>query len=588
MKKFFFVITAMFFCIAGGMISCKKENVNKEKNDLNRNTQATSPQGGSSLTVPVGGNAYVTTLASGGTETVTATALTNWTNANSIFTAYFRLGTIGELTVKVKARSPSGNSSIKVNVNGSPFTVNITDTAYTLLDVGTVNITSAGYVTVALQGLSKTGANYGEVSDLVISGSSVASNVIFASNPVNFYWERRGAAPNLGYTTPSNTEWFYSEITVPNGEDALGSYYMANGFSGGYFGMQVNSPTKRIFLFSVWDPAVGKTTLVQKGDGVEYTTFAHEGSGGGGSLTYNWITGNTYGFLTHGVPDGLGNTLFSCWFYAPELSAWKFMGTWKRPNTNTYLTGVHSFLENYMDTYGYLSRKAIYGNQWARTASGTWTEVTTASYNGGHDERKDYAGGVVNGQFYMQTGGYFANFVETGVSFTKAASGQTPAVNLATLPTGTPNTDLPNGTYKIISALNNSSLLEAANGGTTDGTFVQLFSNTSPSVTHQQWVLTNVGSGYYKLQPLNAPTKAMDVSGGSSANGTQIQIYSANGSAAQKWKITDVGGGYYTFSPGNATSSVLDLNNAGTANGTKVQIYTSNGTNAQKFKLIAQ
>ena len=33
----------------------------------------------------------------------------------------------------------------------------------------------------------------------------------------------------------------YSEITVPEGSDIPGSYYMANGFSGGYFGMQSSS-----------------------------------------------------------------------------------------------------------------------------------------------------------------------------------------------------------------------------------------------------------------------------------------------------------------------------------------------------------
>ncbi|MNY16549.1 Glucan endo-1,3-beta-glucosidase precursor [compost metagenome] len=80
----------------------------------------------------------------------------------------------------------------------------------------------------------------------------------------------------------------------------------------------------------------------------------------------------------------------------------------------------------------------------------------------------------------------------------------------------------------------------------------------------------------------------MDVSGGSSANGSQIQIYTSNGTAAQKWKITTLSDGYYTLSPGNATTSALDLDNAGTANGTKVQIYSANGTIAQKFRFILQ
>ncbi|HEY1201073.1 MAG TPA: hypothetical protein VGE79_08840, partial [Niastella sp.] len=45
----------------------------------------------SEYTISMGGNAYVTTLASGSSETVTSTTLANWTNANSKFSAYFRL-----------------------------------------------------------------------------------------------------------------------------------------------------------------------------------------------------------------------------------------------------------------------------------------------------------------------------------------------------------------------------------------------------------------------------------------------------------------------------------------------------------------
>ena len=41
---------------------------------------------------------------------------------------------------------------------------------------------------------------------------------------------------------------------VPEGNDVLGSYFMANGFAQGYFGIQVNSPTERRILFSVWSP----------------------------------------------------------------------------------------------------------------------------------------------------------------------------------------------------------------------------------------------------------------------------------------------------------------------------------------------
>src|SRR5690606_40657805 len=71
-----------------------------------------------------------------------------------------------------------------------------------------------------------------------------------------FYWGRRGPSVHLSYTTPADKdiEYCYNEITVPEGEDVVGSYYMANGFGEGYFGIQVNSATERRILFSVWSP----------------------------------------------------------------------------------------------------------------------------------------------------------------------------------------------------------------------------------------------------------------------------------------------------------------------------------------------
>lgn len=60
-----------------------------------------------------------------------------------------------------------------------------------------------------------------------------------------FYWGRRGPSVHLSYPFADNiqAEWFYNEITVPVTQDVIGSYYMANGFGEGYFGIQVNSAT---------------------------------------------------------------------------------------------------------------------------------------------------------------------------------------------------------------------------------------------------------------------------------------------------------------------------------------------------------
>jgi hypothetical protein len=95
------------------------------------------------------------------------------------------------------------------------------------------------------------------------------------------------------------------------------------------------------------------------------------------------VAGNTYRFITRAHADGAGGTDYSAWFFAPETGVWKYIATWKRPATaNSYLTGVYSFLENFIDTNGYQERSADYGNQWARTNAGSWTEITTARFTG--------------------------------------------------------------------------------------------------------------------------------------------------------------------------------------------------------------
>jgi hypothetical protein len=117
---------------------------------------------------------------------------------------------------------------------------------------------------------------------------------------------------------------------------------------------------------------------------------------------------------------------------------WRYIATWKRPATVTYLTSNHSFLENFIDTNGYTGRRVQYGNQWARNANGTWSEVTTGRLTGDatvtNAQRMDYAGGLENGRFYLRNGGFFADYVPVNQNFTRPATGQQPTVDVNSLP----------------------------------------------------------------------------------------------------------------------------------------------------------
>ncbi len=74
--------------------------------------------------------------------------------------------------------------------------------------------------------------------------------------------------------------------------------------------------------------------------------------------------------------------------------------------------------------------------------------------------------------------------------------------------------------------------------------------------------------------------KCVDVAGGSSANGTAVQLYDCNGSAAQQWTVGSDG----TI---RALGKCLDVASGGTADGTPVQLYDCNGTAAQQWAVPA-
>ncbi|MGW1817569.1 lectin, partial [Streptomyces sp. NPDC002125] len=70
--------------------------------------------------------------------------------------------------------------------------------------------------------------------------------------------------------------------------------------------------------------------------------------------------------------------------------------------------------------------------------------------------------------------------------------------------------------------------------------------------------------------------KCADVAAGATANGTAVQLYDCNGTAAQKWTVGSDG----TI---RALGKCLDVASGGTADGTPVQLYDCNGTAAQQW-----
>jgi hypothetical protein len=203
-------------------------------------------------------------------------------------------------------------------------------------------------------------------------------------------------AEHFWWTPPKvaqkDVEWFYNEITVE--ESAPYTYFMANGFQGGYFGIQEHPGGLKYALFSVWD-AGSKVEIVDWGEGVKVGRFGAEGTGANSNFKFQWEIGKPVEFLVHAKvepprkPDGPTTTLYSGYLYLPDQGVWKLMSKLRvqpcglNVHTGGHLMGMNSFIEVFQPlpqrgtpecgTYS-VTRKARYGVPWYRRAGSTTFE----------------------------------------------------------------------------------------------------------------------------------------------------------------------------------------------------------------------
>lgn len=210
--------------------------------------------------------------------------------------------------------------------------------------------------------------------------------------------------------------------------------------------------------------------------------------------------------------------------------------------------------------------------------------------------------------------------------------------------------EMVNGTYEIISSKNNNKVLDVKDGSKSNGAGIQIWDwNVTAAqqyeITKNQngyYTIKNVGSGLYLgittnwnsmsnfnrlVQGVSSNLKAgqfiftknkngnwvissawdhnfvVDMNNASTDNGTPIQIFTNNGSAAQSWKLLKIkntraemdqmakdyagllsDGTYYISSSLNS-SYVLDVSNAAKNDFANIQLYQYNGTSAQGWKV---
>ncbi len=140
--------------------------------------------------------------------------------------------------------------------------------------------------------------------------------------------------------------------------------------------------------------------------------------------------------------------------------------------------------------------------------------------------------------------------------------------------------DLADGTYSFSTSLDYIKVLDVSGGSKANGANVQLYATNSSAA--QSWKISHDAEGYVTLTN-SGSGKVLDVCNGNAKSGANVWQYSSNGSDAQKWIAIKESDGSYTFKSALDGNYVLDISGASTANGANLQLWSSNGTSAQRF-----
>jgi endoglucanase len=135
--------------------------------------------------------------------------------------------------------------------------------------------------------------------------------------------------------------------------------------------------------------------------------------------------------------------------------------------------------------------------------------------------------------------------------------------------------------YKIINR-NSGLALDISGGSTANGGLAIQWPYSGG--TNQQWQEVSVNGGY-KLVNRNSGL-LLDDPGGSKTNGTQLDQWSDSNGSNQWWNLVSAGGGYY-YLVNQSSGLYADVNGGSTANGATVIQWPGPGGTNQQWQIVA-
>jgi hypothetical protein len=144
--------------------------------------------------------------------------------------------------------------------------------------------------------------------------------------------------------------------------------------------------------------------------------------------------------------------------------------------------------------------------------------------------------------------------------------------------------------YSVIYNVGSGKVLDVANGVAAAGAKVWQYAYNGTDA--QRWrVVENADGSYTLLSALRAAdggALALDVRYGLLSNGSPLQLWGANGSAAQRWYLESprtVEDGVYGIASSLAGDRTLDISGADVATGANAQVWSTNSSAAQRFNV---
>lgn len=215
----------------------------------------------------------------------------------------------------------------------------------------------------------------------------------------------------LRWPTPPDCAVFQTAITIR--KSALGSYFMAVGFNGGYCGIQ-DTGEKTSLIFSIWDgpgndpnsvPEAERARVIRCSDIAFTRRFGGEGTGLQcfGEFDFQSVVGKTIDFKVVATRLDKIWTKFAA-FYRPPACDWTFLCSYRARMFGKRLNGFYSFIEDYRRTAE--SAMQLRGAQFSAACAyfekAPLTEITQANFS--CHMRPDETGSIA-----LSTGGIFSS-----------------------------------------------------------------------------------------------------------------------------------------------------------------------------------